>query len=222
MEIIGSIVPNMDMEEDQRQGLDAVMARLLGVPMDRQCKGTNKAGQPCGKPPLKDSPVCGDHGGRAPQVVEKARKRTEAREAVMQARRDVLDLTDQELIEQYGDPGQTLQWVIAVSRGLASKLQAALADQESLVYHDAFGNIHVRGEVGAMLKAADLAATHAERALRLGLDMRGLKMREQEIALLDRALDNALASAGIEGDVQRSFRHALRNELLAAEGEKTE
>lgn len=209
------------MDEGQRQGMDAVMARLLGVPMDRQCKGTNKAGEPCGKAPLTDSPVCADHGGRAPQVAEKAKRRTEAREAVMQARRDVLDLTDAELIERYGDPAQTLQWVIAVSRGLASKLQAALADQDSLVYHDAFGNIHVRGEVGAMLKAADMAASHAERALRLGLDMRGLKLREQEIMLLDRALDNALAAAGIEGDTQRSFRHALRNEILAAEGEKT-
>lgn len=200
--------------------MDEVMARLLGPPPTHQCsRRMDDEGRLCGRAPAPGATVCDKHGGKAPRTMVAAQRRTAERQAVLDAKKAVLELTDEELIAKYGDPGQTLQWIIALSRAMAARLQAVLADQESLTYHDAFGNIHVRGEVGAMLKAADLAGSHAERALRLGLDRRGLELKEQEIALLDRALDNALAQAGIEGDVQRVFRQALRNEILAADKE---
>jgi hypothetical protein len=120
-------------------------------------------------------------------------------------------------VEQYGNPAETLQWVIAISRALAGRLQAELAEQDKLTYFDAFGNIHVRGEVGAMLKSMDLAGSHAEKAMRLGLDQRGLQLREQELALLDRALDNALIQAGVSTEAQRMVRQVLRAEILSAE-----
>lgn len=197
--------------------MDAVMANLLGPIPTHQCKGHNKAGGPCGQAPSAGSEVCHLHGGKAPQVAGKALERAAHRQAVLDAKRGVLELTDEELIAQYGDPVQTLQWIMALSRALASRMQAVLADKEELTYYDAFGNIHIRGEVGAMLKAADLAGTHAEKALRLGLDQRGLQLQEQQLALLDRALDTALVQAGLDVDTQRTVRRVLRGEILAAD-----
>lgn len=216
---MGTYTPDMDEQQNQQTAMDEVMARLLGPIPAHQCNHRmDDAGRLCGRAPAPGATVCDKHGGRAPGVVVAAQKRTAVRQAVIDAKRSVLELTDTELIERYGNPAETLQWIIALSRAMASRLQAVLADKEDLTYYDAFGNIHVRGEVGAMLKAADMAGSHAERALRLGLDQRGLQLREREINILDRALDNALAQAGLTSDMQRTVREVLRNEILAAEG----
>lgn len=201
----------------QRRAMDDVMADLLGKPPTYQCSGTNARGEPCGKAPMAGGKVCRDHGGAAPQVLAKAQRRSAERQAIMDARRSVLELTDRELLEAYGNPGETLQWVMAMSRAMASALHAELADHEELTYYDGFGNLHIRPEVGALLKAADQAGSHAERALRLNLDRRGLELQEKQIALLDRALDSALAQAGLSADAQRTVRTVLRAEILAAE-----
>lgn len=197
--------------------MDKVMADLLGPIPSHQCTAANGSGEPCGMAPEPGATVCRKHGGLAPKISAAAQKRTATRQAVLDAKRSVLELTDSELIEQYGDPAETLQWIMALSRAMASRLQAVLADKEELTYHDAFGNIHIRGEVGAMLKAADMAGSHAEKALRLGLDQRGLQLQEKQLALLDRALDTALVRAGLDVDQQRTVRRVLRGEILAAE-----
>lgn len=211
---MGAYTDDMD---EQQDAMDEVMARLLGPVPRHECNGTNRMGEPCGRGPVPGAEVCDKHGGKAPQVAAAAHRRTAERQAVLDAKRHVLELTDRELIERYGNPADTLQWIIALSRALAARLQATLADKDDLTYYDAFGNIHVRGEVGAMLKAADLAGSHAERALRLGLDQRGLDLQEKQITLLDRALDNAMAQAGLNTDMQRTMRRVLRSEILAAD-----
>lgn len=205
-----------DMDVPPR-AMDEIMAAMIGPAPDHQCRGTNRGGGPCGRGPVPGATVCAMHGGKAPAVVAKAEIRLAEREAVMVARRAVLDLTDAELIEQFGNPGETLQWIIAMSRALASRLHVAVADLSDLVYTDAFGNIHVRGEVNALMKAIALAGSHAERALRLNLDHRGLQVQERQLALLDRALDTALAQAGLDADTQRTVRRVLRTEILAAD-----
>jgi len=209
-------------EAGQQRGMDEVMADLLGTPSPKRCTGHNRSGGPCGNPPTPGSTVCGNHGGEAPQTVAKARQRSEERQAVMDARRSVLEMTDQELVAEFGDPAEALQWVFAFARALASRMHAEIADMRDLTYTDVTGNVHVHGGVTAALKAADLAATHAEKALRLNLDRRGLELQEKQIALLDRALDTALMQAGITADAQRAVRTVLRAEILkAADGTET-
>ena len=41
----------------------------------RQCNGTNKKGEPCGRAPIRGGFVCPRHGGGAPQVRRKANER---------------------------------------------------------------------------------------------------------------------------------------------------
>lgn len=202
---------------DEQRTFDDVMAKLLGPAPSHQCTAHSRSGEQCLRGPVEGTTVCAMHGGKIPAVAAKAELRTVERAAVMEARRGVLELTDRELVELYGNPGETLQWIMAVSRAMASRLHAALADHPDLTYFDMFGNPHVRPEVGALLKAADQAGSHAERALRLGLDQRGLDLQERQIALLDRALDNALAQAGIGAEAQRTIRTVLRAEILAAD-----
>src|SRR6185295_14000102 len=40
-----------------------------------RCQGTNRAGGPCGRPPIPGGHVCVLHGGKAPQVQRSARMR---------------------------------------------------------------------------------------------------------------------------------------------------
>src|SRR5258708_7538241 len=109
----GIIEPYHDrMDEQERRSMDAVMANLLGPIPTHQCKGHNKAGGPCGQAPAAGSEVCHLHGGKAPQVIAKAQDRTAHRQAVIDAKKSVLDLTDEELIAQYGNPAETLQWIM--------------------------------------------------------------------------------------------------------------
>jgi hypothetical protein len=203
--------------DEIRRTLEDVMASMLGKPPSHECRAHNRAGEHCGKGPVPGGEVCRNHGGATPAVVGKAELRLAERSAIMEARRNVLELTDAELIDQFGNPGETLQWIIALSRALASRLHVAVADLPDLVYHDAFGNIHVRGEVSALIKSLALAGSHAEKALRLGLDRRGLDLQEQHIRLLDRALDTAMAQAGLAPDAQRTVRRVLKDEILAAD-----
>ena len=208
-------------ELEERRTLDDVMADLLGKPPSHRCTARNRSGEQCSNGPVPGSTVCRNHGGLAPTSLGKAEQRNAERQSIMNARKSVLELTDAELIETYGNPGETLQWTIALSRALAARLMAEVADYPALTYYDGFGVLRVRGEVGAMLKAADMAGSHAERALRLNLDRRGLDLQERQIALLDRALDTALAQAGITSDAQRIIRTVLRAEILAADGVET-
>jgi hypothetical protein len=211
------MVSNMDEKEEYR-ALDDVMAKLLGPVPVHQCTANSKqSGERCTNGPVPGASVCHMHGGKAQTTIEAADRRTVERQTIMNARKSVLEMTDTEIVERYGNPAETLQWVIAISRAMAGRLQAELAEQEKLTYFDSFGNIHVRGEVGAMLKSMDMAGSHAEKAMRLGLDQRGLQLREKELALLDRALDNALAQAGVNTETQRTIRRVLRAEILASE-----
>ena len=59
------------MEQDPigRTGREA-----LGLTRDR-CTATNRAGERCGRPPIRGGFVCALHGGRAPQVRRSARER---------------------------------------------------------------------------------------------------------------------------------------------------
>jgi len=204
-------------ELEQRRNMDDVMADLLGKPPSHRCTAHNRAGEQCANGPVEGASVCRMHGGLAPTTQGAAQRRTAERQAIMEARKSVLELTDRELIELYGNPGETLQWIMALSRAMASRLHAALAEHPELTYYDGFGNLHLRPEIGALLKATDQAGVHAEKALRLGLDQRGLDLQERQIALLDRALDTALAQAGVSAEAQRTVRTVLRAEILAAE-----
>lgn len=49
--------------------------------MNKRCKGTNRAGEPCKLPPLKGGVVCRMHGGAAGQVRAAAARRTAEAEA---------------------------------------------------------------------------------------------------------------------------------------------
>src|SRR5687767_359834 len=44
-------------------------------PLSVRCRGTNRAGAPCGRAPIPGGYVCVLHGGRAPQVQQSAKAR---------------------------------------------------------------------------------------------------------------------------------------------------
>lgn len=46
-----------------------------------KCFGHNRAGNPCGKPPMTNQRVCANHGGKSPQALAAAERRGVEREA---------------------------------------------------------------------------------------------------------------------------------------------
>lgn len=43
-----------------------------------RCTATNRQGKPCGRAPILGGTVCNMHGGKAPQVIAKAKERLKA------------------------------------------------------------------------------------------------------------------------------------------------
>jgi len=58
----------------------------------RRCKGTNREGNPCGRPPIKGGTVCTSHGGGASQVKAAAARRQSEAEAQKEMARAVRTL----------------------------------------------------------------------------------------------------------------------------------
>src|SRR5690349_12616665 len=64
-------------------------------PMEpRRCKGTNREGNPCGRPPIKGGTVCTSHGGGAGQVRAAAARRVAEAEAAAELGKAMATLGD--------------------------------------------------------------------------------------------------------------------------------
>lgn len=55
--------------------MDEIAPREPRAALSVRCRGTNRAGEPCGRAPIRGGDVCILHGGAAPQVQESARRR---------------------------------------------------------------------------------------------------------------------------------------------------
>ena len=56
----------------------------------KRCKATNRAGEQCGRPPMRGGRVCASHGGKSPRMLAAAQRNLAEAEAI----REVTRLSD--------------------------------------------------------------------------------------------------------------------------------
>lgn len=185
----------------------------------RQCVGHKKDGVRCEKSPMKGATVCGSHGGRAPQVKSAAALRLAEEEA-----RRGLALLD---VDPVSDPFTALAelagQVIAFKNQLAGQVNALTGEPcgscgggGRLRYEAAgAGTEQLRSEVSLFERALDRCASVLGLIAKLNIDERMARINERQAEAVIRAVDAALASAGVTGPAALSARQVAARELRA-------
>lgn len=152
------------------------------------CRGTNRAGNPCGRPPMKGAFVCASHGGKAPQVKAAAARRLAEEQA-----RAALDAMS---IEPVDDPltelGKLAGQVVAWKDLLADKVHVLQEYRYSTEYNEA-----IRGEVILFERAMDRCAAVLGLIAKLNIDERLAAISETQAQMLEDALFAAFDAAGL-------------------------
>lgn len=89
----------------------------------RRCNGTNRRGEPCGKPPIIGGTVCTTHGGKAPQVQRKALERLEDLIDPKRLLRELTGMVYSDLREAFDEHGKLKpihEWPENLARAVAS------------------------------------------------------------------------------------------------------
>lgn len=173
--------------------------------MDRdptKCRGTNRAGQPCGRYPIKGGTVCKIHGGGAKQVKAKAEERITEQNVRKQ-------MTNLGVIEDGVDPAETLLWLCQTKKAevVWLRLQVEETTRDDLVW----GKTQHEEGVGPegpidkstskaepniwwrlLREAEDQLAKYSALALKAGVQQRQLELQEAHALILAEAVRRIL------------------------------
>lgn len=175
----------------------------------RKCQGRRTNGEPCGNWPMRGALVCRKHGAGAPQVRAAAARRVaedEARRGL--ARLDAPSVEDP-LTELSKLAGQVVAWKDAL---------AAKVNELTAVRYEAMGagTEQLRAEVALFERALDRCAAVLGLIAKLGIDDRLAAISERQADAVVRAVDAAIASAGIAGPAAVQARQVAARELRRA------
>lgn len=173
----------------------------------KKCTGRSAGGtRPCGNWPITGGNVCRKHGGAAPQVKAAAIRRTA--EADVQRGLARLDVTP------IGDPFEQLSalagQVVAWKDALAGKV-----NELTTLRYEAMGagTEQLRAEVALFERALDRCASVLGLIAKLNIDERLAKISERQAEAVVRAVDAAIAAAGITGPAAAEARSVAAREL---------
>ena len=184
-------------------------------PKARCTAHSSRTGEPCKAWPVRGATVCRKHGGGAPQVRAAAEKRLQEQRAAEVARRGVAGLD----LSEFSDPYDALEFAVGYSHALAQRLAGlvdAIPDSE-LRYQGRISE-QLRGEVTAAQAALRDLRQGATDAAKLGLAERRVAIHQQTADMLERALDLALARAGLDLAAQAEAREVFRRNLTVIRG----
>lgn len=182
----------------------------------RRCTARKSNGEPCKRPAVKGALICTSHGGKAPQVLAKAKVRAEL---------ESWGLGDTTL-----DPGEVLLRLVsqaAVRAEVYATEVARMADEHGL--HDALvgdqlvmepqtGKLHkvaeyVRGLASLEAAERDRCARFAEKAIAAGLAERQVRLAERTGALIEQVLTAAFADLELTDEQRSAAPDAIRRAL---------
>lgn len=156
-----------------------------------QCHATAKStGQRCRRDAMRGGTVCPMHGGRAPQVKNKAAERV--------AEADALATLATLEIVPVADPLSELAKLAGEARAWKELLRERVAQLSSLGYQGVTGE-QVRAQVQLYGLAMDRLERILASAARSRIDERLTAIHERQAELILRALERGLAEAGIAG-----------------------
>lgn len=181
----------------------------------KRCKATNRAGEQCGRPPMRGGRVCASHGGKSPRMLAAAQRNLAEAEAI----REVTRLSDARgpltLTEVYQEMLRTAGIAVAWRDLLEAKV-SSLEDYGTT----AGGAVQVRTDVHLFERAMDRTAKVLELIARLDLDSRLARITEEMGGQIYRATHAAMVDADLTPEQEARFRTAIARELrnLSTEG----
>lgn len=171
----------------------------------KRCRATNRAGEQCGRPPMRGGHVCASHGGKTPRALAAAERRLAEEEATRQVARLQGTRGSLTLPDVYRELLSTAGLAVAWQDVLRTRVEA-LEDYSTV---NGLGSPVVRADVQLFERAMDRAAKVLELVGRLDLDSRLARITEdqgrQVAGILNRAMD--------AGDLTPEQRAAMSVEL---------
>jgi hypothetical protein len=184
-----------------------------------RCTGRNNQGEPCGNYPIRGATVCRSHGGSAPQVRAAAAERV----VEQQVRRSLARLDVPAIEDPFTELGKLAGQVVSWKDQLAALVnrlvedapcEACGAEGGRLRYESfATGAEQLRSEVSLFERAMDRCASVLGLMAKLNIDERMARISERQAAAVIRAIDVALATAGVTGEPAQQARLAAAREL---------
>jgi hypothetical protein len=187
-----------------------------------KCAARKTNGDPCGNYPVHGATVCRKHGGNAPQVRAAAAERI----VEQQVRRSLARLDVPAVEDPFTELGKLAGQVVSWKDALAALVNRLVEDAPCeqcgaaggrLRYESfATGAEQLRSEVSLFERAMDRCANVLGLMAKLNIDERMARISERQAAAVIRAIDVALATAGVTGPVAQEARAAGARELRKA------
>lgn len=183
----------------------------------KRCKATNRAGQQCGRPPMRGGRVCASHGGKSPRMLAAAQRNLAEAEAV----REVARLSDARGPLSLPAVYQEMLKTAGIAVAWRDVLEARVSSLEDYSAVNGVGAEQVRADVVLFERALDRTGKVLELIARLDLDSRltsmGEELGRQVVAMIRRSV----ADLDLTPEQSARFDAAIARELrAAAEGDQ--
>lgn len=166
-------------------------------PMEQpRCVARNRAGQRCGRYPIRGATVCASHGGKTPTVLAAAQRRLAARTLEADARA----VLAYEATEPIGDPVLELALLAAEVKATVRAIGERVNALQDVRFESLTGTEQVRAELTLLGDYQDRLARMLTALGRLDLDGRRVRMTEAQAALIVTAVNQLLAHLALTPD----------------------
>lgn len=176
----------------------------------KRCTATNRAGEQCGRPPMRGGKVCASHGGKSPRVKRAAQRRLAEQEAT----REVARLSDARGPMTLTDVYREMLNTAGLAVAWRDVLEGKVSELEGYAGTNGIGSEQVRADVVLFERAMDRTAKVLELIARLDLDTRmaqiSAQQGEQVAGALRAGLDAARLSAGQREAAEAAMLAELR------------
>lgn len=176
----------------------------------KRCKAKNRAGEPCGRPPIVGGTVCASHGGSAPAVRKAAERRVALARATAEVEARATARGPLTVAEVYREmlvtAGSAVAW-----RDVLQERVAVLSDYGST---NTLGSEQVLTDVVLYERALDRTMRALELIARLDLDTRllniGNAMGAEVVRIFTAGLDSLELTVEQRATAQRVIVEELR------------
>lgn len=171
-------------------------------------------GKQCARMAIKGATVCYYHGGAAPNT----RRAAQQRIAEAKLEKELQDTLGRLHLEPVGDPLTALQELAAQVLAWKDLVAERVARLKSIGYQGEYGE-EIRAEVTVFERALDRAVSTLATIARLNIDERLAVITAAQKLMIVRAVEAALASAGVSGPAADAAKAVAGRHLRMIQGE---